>query len=212
MVADSIPSTSYNSAIRKAATSYQNGVRFAATSIVSGKCLVCDGDCDRIANCKRFLEVSIKDRWAKVKTIKACFCCLKTGHRSQNCFYNNRICGVNGCQKRHHKLLHNGPQGLSKSLEIPSNKMNEDIVSAETHRNCHASSRMNNILFQMVPITINGKESKINTYAFVDDGANVSMIDSKLAHQLDLSGKKENLQLQWLISVMSTDMNKEVKT
>ncbi|OUC47806.1 zinc knuckle, partial [Trichinella nativa] len=34
-----------------------------------------------------------------------CYKCLKTGHRAREC-RNGRPCGVDGCRRPHHQLLH----------------------------------------------------------------------------------------------------------
>lgn len=53
-------------------------------------------------------------------------------------------------------------------------------------------------MFQMLPVTLYGEQKQINTYAFIDDGANVSMLDAHIARELNLRGETENLELQWL--------------
>ena len=37
--------------------------------------------------------------------MKLCFRCLGEGHLGQHCF-RTRVCGLNGCQEVHHRLLH----------------------------------------------------------------------------------------------------------
>ena len=72
------------------------------------------------------------------------------------------------------------------------------VTPPSDRRNCHAISNDGSILFQIVPVKIYGKNKVIFTYAFVDDGANVSMLDNNIARDLDLHGKRETLSLQWL--------------
>ncbi|XP_075146769.1 uncharacterized protein LOC142225886 isoform X4 [Haematobia irritans] len=50
----------------------------------------------------------------------------------------------------------------------------------------------------IVPVKLYGKHKTITTYAFIDDGANVSMLDKALGDELGLQGKSEMLSLQWL--------------
>ena len=55
--------------------------------------------------CKLYLSKSVKEKRMILKEKGACWSCLRRGHRIQDC-KSKRACGVNGCEKRHHKSLH----------------------------------------------------------------------------------------------------------
>ncbi|XP_058979028.1 uncharacterized protein LOC131802654 isoform X1 [Musca domestica] len=175
---------------------------------VSSSCPICQGECNNIKICPHFLKMTIDDRWNKIKQIKTCFCCLKRGHQLKNCHYKRR-CGINDCQKSHHQLLH-------KTLATPSQEPNRTLPthdleprtntpslpdappSQTQRRNCHAAHYTENVLFQILPVTLYGTHKQITTYAFIDDGANVSMLDEDVARELGVHGKPEILKIQWL--------------
>jgi len=55
--------------------------------------------------CDEFEELTAPKRWDCAKKLKLCFRCLGEGHLGQHC-YRSRVCGINGCQEFHHRLLH----------------------------------------------------------------------------------------------------------
>ncbi|XP_058838797.1 uncharacterized protein LOC131694257 [Topomyia yanbarensis] len=67
-------------------------------------CVVCNGDCETVDNCKRFLAMSVDSRWKVLRACKLCRRCLKKHFTS--CDVKDP-CGHNGCSFLHHKLLHN---------------------------------------------------------------------------------------------------------
>lgn len=112
MVTDSMPSSSQlmpdiNSGRKSAAHNRgaTKGRRYAYVSVAQSKCLICLGKCSNLVECKAFLQLPVDERWKKVKTLKTCFCCLKTGHQANRCFARKR-CGLEGCSYKHHRLLH----------------------------------------------------------------------------------------------------------
>ncbi|XP_061401701.1 uncharacterized protein LOC133337495 isoform X2 [Musca vetustissima] len=70
--------------------------------------------------------------------------------------------------------------------------------SQTERRNCHAAHYTENVLFQILPVTLYGTHKQITTYVFIDDGANVSMLDEDVARELGEHGKPEILEIQWL--------------
>ena len=56
-------------------------------------------------DCPVFLAADGNQRWALVKSKKVCFGCLQRGHQRCQCTVSSK-CGVNSCEKGHHKLLH----------------------------------------------------------------------------------------------------------
>lgn len=73
------------------------------------KCCFCRED-HRSYNCKSDIVKKPKLAMRKALRAKICVNCLKYGHFANKCSENS--CPVNGCGKRHHKMLH-----LSKRSE-----------------------------------------------------------------------------------------------
>ena len=71
-----------------------------------GKCPYCHAD-HLLSSCRKFESLEEKKRSAVAREIGLCYCCLKTGHRYWRC-KERKLCGVDGCTKTHHPLLHRG--------------------------------------------------------------------------------------------------------
>ena len=63
-----------------------------------------------LLDCQDFTEASVGSRWDIARSMKLCFRCLGEDHQIQGCS-ENRVCGVNGCQRQHHRLLHRQNEG-----------------------------------------------------------------------------------------------------
>ena len=69
-------------------------------------CNVCgENENHCILSCSGFLQKSVPGRWNTAKQCRLCFRCLEVGHCGKFC-PRSRQCGINGCQKLHHQLLH----------------------------------------------------------------------------------------------------------
>ena len=53
----------------------------------------------------RLREESVEEKWRVAKDKKLCFRYLSSNHKGEHCF-RSRDCGVDGCKRGHHKLLH----------------------------------------------------------------------------------------------------------
>lgn len=57
-----------------------------------------------------------------------------------------------------------------------------------------------------MPVKLYGANSKvIETYAFLDDGSDITLLDEELAKDLGLSGVDETLQIQWTKKIVRTE-------
>lgn len=69
------------------------------------QCAACDKIGHDIADCRRFEQLNVKERWNTVRSQHLCFSCLRRGHGTAQCEARNR-CGIDGCEMPHHILLH----------------------------------------------------------------------------------------------------------
>ncbi|XP_073816888.1 uncharacterized protein [Musca autumnalis] len=63
----------------------------------------------------------------------------------------------------------------------------------------------------MIPIKLYGPKKCISTYAFIDDGADATMLEWELGKQIGLQGRKGNLKLQWLNGHCSSQQSETVE-
>ena len=54
---------------------------------------------------KQFYDKGVDDRWQIAKERKLCFRYLASDQRGKECA-KARICGIDGCSRNHHRLLH----------------------------------------------------------------------------------------------------------
>ena len=84
-------------------------------------CVLCKGT-HHLERCHKFRAQSLQQRRDLVKSKRVCHACLSPGHFVKSC-RGARICGVEGCQRRHHPLLH------SSELK-PKEEVKPDNVSS----------------------------------------------------------------------------------
>ncbi|XP_075156608.1 uncharacterized protein LOC142229903 [Haematobia irritans] len=137
-------------------------------------CIIC-GKNHTIEKCTTFLEMKLSDRWDKVHQLKLCRLCLHK-HGYYRCSDNK--CPYEGCNARHHKLLH-------KCISFPT---------VTTHSN---STIENKTYFKIVPVILHNKDTSVKIFAFLDDGSNATLLQRDICDQLGLEGEAKNLCLKW---------------
>ncbi|KOB66139.1 putative bel15-i ag, partial [Operophtera brumata] len=65
-------------------------------------CPLCKHESHALYNCKKFLDMSPKDRESKLKSLDICTNCLFKGHPTNKCKYGS----CKHCNKKHNTLLH----------------------------------------------------------------------------------------------------------
>lgn len=62
---------------------------------------------------------------------------------------------------------------------------------------CHETLDDKPVLFRILPVTLYGAKTQVNTFALLDEGSSVTMIESALAVKFNLMGPSSNLNVQW---------------
>lgn len=147
--------------------------------------------------CKRFAEFSSESKWATVRELRLCRKCL--GGHYGSCRHQ-KVCGVNGCSFKHHPLLHSEKrqQGSSTSQKEPQSS----VQSCNVHQ-----SHTSDTLFRIVPVVLHSVNKKIHTYAFLDDGSELTLMEEDLLNQLEIDGTKQPLCLKWTGDTRRIDEN-----
>ncbi|XP_055543105.1 uncharacterized protein LOC129728679 [Wyeomyia smithii] len=152
-------------------------------------CGVCKGTCSSLEKCKRFSEFGYDSRWATIKELKLCRKCLNRHYTSCN---RKKPCGIDGCTFLHHPLLH-----CNKKVVIPPSSVADKSIE-ESERSCNVhQQRTSDVLFRFVPVILHGPSKAIQTYAFIDDGSELTLLEKGLADELGVSGKSSPLCLKW---------------
>nr|XP_049467061.1 uncharacterized protein LOC125908380 [Anopheles coluzzii] len=165
---------------------------------VGQSCFVCNKRGHLVSKCFAFGAMAVKDRWRKARALSLCFSCLER-HNWRTC-QNRAVCSIGGCTRRHHALLH----GAEESREIGSEQNNIESreggidggVIAESNHHQYVSSS-SKALFRIVPVTVYGPAATVTTFAFLDEGSSMTLVDDDLAEQLGVEGKVEPLCIRW---------------
>ncbi|XP_045776074.1 uncharacterized protein LOC123874629 [Maniola jurtina] len=168
------------------------------------QCPVCKLD-HQLPECKRFRDVDTNERWEIVKKHRICFQCLRSPHRRSTC--RAKKCGHDSCSMAHHRLLHHKKREASPSLSSPV--VAEVTSTVEIVKN--ASNRSRQAYLKIAPVTLTGPTgARVDTYALMDDGSTITLIDENLAEILELDGPRDPMWVQGLNETVRHENSRRV--
>ncbi|XP_055918535.1 uncharacterized protein LOC129950632 [Eupeodes corollae] len=163
------------------------------------RCKICSQDCCGVHLCKRFKNMSLNDKWNAIKQNRLCRTCLKS-HPQSRCRLNT-LCGVKGCIYRHHPLLHKNTSDTvvtgTSTIEVQTTETSQATSTDDANFNCNTHRSTHNIKYRVVPVVLHAEQKHIATFAFLDDGSSLTMMEDSLAKELDLKGINQPLFLKW---------------
>ncbi|XP_062703755.1 uncharacterized protein LOC115259735 [Aedes albopictus] len=153
-------------------------------------CPICGKTDHRVRNCERFQQLGLEARLKAVHHWKLCEVCL-FDHGQWRC--RSRIrCNVGNCRDRHHPLLHRSDRGSIQEQRQRQLRASE----------CNAHERpQRSVLFRIIPVMLFNGNRRCETFAFLDEGSSLTLIEASLARQLGAVGVPEPLELRWTSSV-----------
>ncbi|XP_075158026.1 uncharacterized protein LOC142231296 [Haematobia irritans] len=161
-------------------------------------CVSCQSEGHKITNCEHFKVMQLNQKWDLVKTNNLCRTCL-VPHR-RKC-YLNKECGVQGCKAKHHPLLHkSGPRQIHQTSDI---QHVEQI-------NSHYNNCTDGPLFRIIPVKLHSNGKTLNTFAFLDEGSSVTLMDRYIYDMMDMTGVRDPLCLQWTGNTTRCEQNSMV--
>lgn len=141
----------------------------------SSGCVRCEGDCESLELCETFLKDALQKRWDFLKNNKMCFRCLAAHAKPWKCT-ETFVCPEEGCGRKHHKVLH-------------------DYGTQDTVATMHGEHQ--SVIFKILPVTLYGRKGSLSTFAFIDEGSSVTLIDESLSLELGLEGSKHPMCIYW---------------
>lgn len=219
-------------------------------------CTICEKP-HKTRDCRKLLQMSVEQRWKEIVGHSVCFCCLGVGHILINC-PEKRSCGVDGCTRFHHVLLHTNQSQLDRVTQRtggfgsqksggsgqnggnaqqsgssgqycrggirdgtsqqgggqrPAAINNTTIANGKPQPSvlsCHEACDSSPLLFRVVPVELHNQDRSIRTYALLDEGSSVTLMDATLADQLGLDGPQSDLNLKWIGSQKTTQKSATV--
>ncbi|XP_062701770.1 uncharacterized protein LOC134285266 [Aedes albopictus] len=146
----------------------------------SGKrCVACEREGHRVADCHRFKALNIEERRKVVQQNGLCETCLN-GHGKWPC-KSWQGCGIQGCREKHHTLLHPLSSQSTSNVSI-NHLMHYSGVSP---------------MFRVLPVVLYAQNRKEVVFAFVDEGSSNTFVEETVADRLGVSGPVEPLTLEW---------------
>ena len=125
--------------------------------------------------------MSVIDRYSAVRRQRLCYGVLGKGHAINDCKVTS--CGINGCIKKHNRLLRSENQ-----MDEGNHAVN---VSAAT---INQSNEVTSFL-QIVPASIQSGGNRLKTNDYLDSGSTVSFIDQSVQEMLRAEGTDVTLNI-----------------
>ena len=127
-----------------------------------------------------------------------CFRCLGGQHISADC-KKNVNCSVNGCNRKHHPLLHGGLMPSTTSDQSQSSRRPPPKLTGANAEQCLTTQtkgrRRQLVLLPIVEVTVRYENKSHPVLALLDSGSQVSLIHKDVADKLKMRGKKEEMHL-----------------
>ena len=156
-------------------------------------CLFCKKKGHILRDCYSFLKLDCDKRWDAVSRLKLCFRCLDLGHQSMHC-PSDKDCEEEGCGRHHHILLHHHRKTEDEAkLQQPQSSGSVSYTRTDDTR----------VLTKVVAVNLHGPTGMVWTFALLDDGSEMTIIEEELANRLGLRGRQDSFQLRTANGVTS---------
>ncbi|XP_044745195.1 uncharacterized protein LOC123307057 [Coccinella septempunctata] len=154
----------------------------------SNRCPECERD-HVLPECPKYKALTVDQRWNLVREKRICFKCAQKKHRRFQC--RAKPCGVNECRRPHHSSLHQDQAEPEQAM--PADKK-ESVLSVASGSILHTEPKT--VLLKMCPVVIAGPKGKRKTFALLDEGATITLIDQELAASIGAEGPSHPLHLR----------------
>ncbi|XP_021966036.1 uncharacterized protein LOC110861240 [Folsomia candida] len=154
------------------------------------KCPCCRSNNHKLHACRDFADKPTDERWELVKNNHLCFRCMASGHGARDCKFP-RSCGVDGCAKPHHKMLHI-PAPRRIQADEPENPRRPAVVPPEM---VNTGEEVPYINLMVLPVTLEGPKGSISTFMMLDCGSTLTVIESTIAQAIGLRGESRRIKV-----------------
>jgi hypothetical protein len=154
-----------------------------------GTCSACRGKHD-LTQCAVFKGLPVPKKYVIMRRDKICYHCLLDVHIITACKTNEKmLCGIGGCERYHHKLLHNDiPTGNHLEDDFgPVEPTQAELDSVNNIDTAYHVATPGAISIQTLVCNITAKGANFKTVALVDSGSNITCIDEDYAKELKLT-------------------------
>ncbi|XP_057379669.1 uncharacterized protein LOC130701908 [Daphnia carinata] len=135
----------------------------------------------RLTDCPAFQKLAVGERFTFVQTHRLCFNCLGANHSVRFC-NQWKECGRNGCNRRHHPLLHHDDKPAAAkgaSARCSKDELQEEVAMG-----------VMNVRVQ------NSRGEYVWANLFIDEGSNTSLARSDFIRSLGIDGEDQKLEMK----------------
>lgn len=150
----------------------------------------------QLDQCQEFKSLSNGDRLSFVSRSRLCFYCFGRGHPAFKC-HRSRECGIKGCKKRHHRLLHDNNSG------------EEADQTARANSACTSPTQVALGVIRETFCGPNGRKATINI--LLDEGSDTTLVRDGLLRKLGVNGETKPLKIRGVTGVESRHQSKRVQ-
>lgn len=154
-------------------------------------CQMCNKSSHNTDECRKFIGMSLNDRWETIKNNKICRVCLGN-HHVLRCEAKS-LCGESGCTVKHHRLLHNPTRTTTVATS-------DNSASSNVHHSNPSGKIV--ILRRYIPVTLHGPNGSLNVIAFLDEGSDTTLVEHWVTEKLGINGEHEHLYLRWTAKIV----------
>ncbi|XP_076397934.1 uncharacterized protein LOC143266219 [Megachile rotundata] len=158
-------------------------VSFVATEC--NKCPLCSSEHTLVA-CKAFKALTVNARRSKVKELRVCFNCLRTGHGFMTCTQGS----CHKCKSKHHTLLHyeKGTVPVANPVVVEKPVDSGESKSDNQSYIVHCATNSDVVLLSTAIIhVIDDKGKRHECRALLDQGSQVNLLKEGFAKQVGLT-------------------------
>ena len=184
------------------------GLQTPRSSSSTPVCSFCSRD-HYLWRCPDFTVLDVKLRFNHVREKKLCFHCLLAGHCARDCkFRPDLLCGLEGCKRKHHRLVHNHVETGLCSIEIFMSQLDDNEVrdcAVQVQKSLLTMSLAADghgvvlpledeyISIRTVMVEIRCGQKRKRVIAALDSCSNNTNIDADLAEELGLPILRANI-------------------
>lgn len=194
------------------------------------KCVICEEN-HQYYECEKFKKMNIDTRRKLAAQKRLCFGCLGSNHQMKDCD-RAKTCSIDGCSEKHSRWLHNRNNKNTSNDDKQVESSKKEIKASSSEKSSESNQKeniepkpstsyegttnyhkilKNNIYYQIVPVTLKNKDQEMKTYAFLDAGSSVTLIEEEVANELGLEGRTNPLKLTWTQNVTRETESRQVQ-
>jgi hypothetical protein len=157
------------------------------------KCSFCEAD-HRLWQCDKFKMLELTNKYTHIKNNRLCYHCLGAGHRARECkFFTDRKCGLQRCDKYHHRLLHNFQEGDKTLLSVEmflayemAEQVDEEVPVICNHIQTAFAEREDYCAIRTTTVVLSCNGKKRRVVGAMDPCSNSTNIDADFAKEMSL--------------------------